>query len=145
MRKLGFTLVELLVVIVLIGLISFLAIRLPSFSSSSSLSDLLDLLKPDGSITVYKNGEITGKKVDFKCDSPVTYVYKNGKFEVKEYGEGVLFEYNVKNGKGDSFILECGGGYYVFKPFFIKKTDSFEKAKELFTYEKYKPEEGSFY
>jgi len=145
MRKLGFTLIELLVVIVLIGVISFLVIKLPSMSKNGSLTDLREALLPDGSVTVFKNGAVEGKvKINLPCDNPVTYVFKNGEFEKKEYNESVVFKYSVKNGIGESFILECGG-FYVFKPLFVKKAETMKKAQELFTNKDYKPSYGSYY
>jgi hypothetical protein len=148
MRKLAFSLVELLIVIVLIGLISFLVIKLPSFSfpKSISVAGLRDALYPDGEMKVLINGKIiSDKKVEFNCKNPEVFEYVNGQFEKKEYDKDIIFKYTVKNGIGDSFILKCENGYYVFKPFDIKKTDSFAKAEILFTNNEYKLEEGNYY
>jgi prepilin-type N-terminal cleavage/methylation domain-containing protein len=148
MRKLGFTLVELLIVIILMGLVSFLVIRLPSAVSAKpkSITDLRNILYPEGKITVYSDGKIQGdKKINFDCTAPEVLIFENGEFKKKMFNKNIIFEYKVKNGIGDSFILKCEKGYYVFKPFNIKKTDTLNEAEELFTNSKYKLKEGNYY
>lgn len=143
MRKLGFSLIELILVIVLIGVISFLVIGFPKIFPSSF--NLYEALYPEGNITVYKNRIVSSKKVKFNCKDINVYVYAGGNFEKKVYPNKILFEYFVKNGIGESLILKCDKKFYVFKPFGMSETESLKKAEEIFTNKKYKPKIGSFY
>ncbi|WP_456480668.1 pilus assembly FimT family protein [Nautilia sp.] len=145
MRKLGFTLIELLTVIILMGVITFLAVKLPEFSQKhTSVTDLRKELYPDGFITVYKNGRIkSDKKTVFRCLNPFVYEYKDGRFEKKTFEDEKIFEYRVVNGIGESFILSCKDGYYVFKPFSVTRAESLKKAQELFLCKGYEPSDGN--
>ena len=150
MRKLGFSLIELIIVILIIGIVSFLAIRLPSFYFSSDITNLLQTLSPSGEITVYKNGSvISSKKATFKCKNPEVYEFIDGKFEKKifekENEKTPVFKYKVTNGIGESFILKCQNGWYVFKPFSIKKANNLQEAEDVFLNKKYFPKIGSYY
>ena len=49
----------------------------------------------------------------------------------------------MKNGIGESFILKANGKYYVFKPFIIEKTNSLEKAKDLFLLSQYRDKDNN--
>jgi len=140
MRKLAFSLIELLIVVLLIGFVSFMVVKLPSFKSTFKIEDLKDALSPDGYITVYKNSYVKSSvKVPFNCREVKRYDFANGMFNSENDGN-ITFSYRVKNSVGESFILECDGKWYVFKPFFIKRAKSFEDAKEMFLNEKYKDE-----
>jgi prepilin-type N-terminal cleavage/methylation domain-containing protein len=150
MRKLGFSLIELIIVVLIIGVVSFLVIKLPSFYFSADIADMLSKLSPNGEITVYKDGKISSnKKVDFNCKNIEVYLFKNGEFQKavydKENEKEVLFKYSVHNGIGESLILNCDNKWYVFKPFKIIKADSFKEAKDKFLNKKYFPKEGSYY
>ncbi|GAB6075066.1 prepilin-type N-terminal cleavage/methylation domain-containing protein [Nautilia lithotrophica] len=150
MRKLGFSLVELIIVVLIIGIVSFLAVKLPSFYLTSKISDLLDELSPNGEIVVYKNDDIvSNKKVVFDCNNPEVFEFINGEFEKKLYEKEdektPVFKYKVVNGVGDSFILKCQNGWYVFKPFSIKKAKTEKEAEEMFLNKKYFPKIGSYY
>jgi len=150
MRKLGFTLIELIIVVLIIGVVSYLAVKLPSFYFSSDTGGILDALKPNGEITVYKNGDVVSdKKVVFKCEKPEVFVFENGNFEKKTYEKEnekqPVFKYRVENGIGESLILHCSGKWYVFKPFSVKGFDSFEEASSVFLNKEYFPKMGSYY
>jgi len=150
MRKLGFSLIELIIVVLIIGIVSFLAVKFPSFYLTSKITDLLDELSPNGKIIVYKNGNMqSDKKVVFDCNNPEVFEFINGEFEKKLYEKEdektPVFKYKVKNGIGDSFILKCQSGWYVFKPFSIKKINTKEEAEDLFLNKKYFPKIGSYY
>ena len=156
MSKLAFTLIELILVVLLIGLISFLVIKLPSFSTSKriTLLDLREFLYPNGNFYLFADGsEIAIKdknlSVNISFETPVVYVYNGNYFERKNFGyfgdKNIIFEYRVKNGIGDSFILKNGDMFYVFKPFFIKEFKSFSEAKNFFLLKKYQPETGAYY
>jgi hypothetical protein len=123
---------------------------LPSFYFSREITDLQDILSPNGKVTVYKNGAVvSSKKITFNCKNPKIYEYVNGKFEKKIYkkeGEKTpVFKYKVVNGVGDSFVLKCDRGWYVFKPFRIVKVKNEDKAKSVFLNSEYFPKIGSYY
>ncbi len=155
MSKLAFSLIELILVVILIGLISFLTIRLPSFSSSKNISieNLREVLYPNGEFYLFSDGSemIKDKNItlNLKFELPEVYIYNGNFFEKKEFGflknKKIIFKYSVKNGIGDSFILKNGENYYVFKPFEIKKFDSFQMAKNFFLLKAYQPKEGEYY
>lgn len=88
-------------------------------------------------------------KINISFFAPIVYVYNGEEFKRKEFNDffdkKIVFKYKVKNGVGDSFILKNGDDYYIFKPFFIKKVNSFEKAKEEFLLTKYMPRVGEYY
>ncbi|AZV45731.1 hypothetical protein C3L23_00085 [Nautilia sp. PV-1] len=150
MRKLAFSLIELIIVILIIGIVSFLVIRLPSFYFSSDITDLQSRLSPNGEITVYKNGTVvSSKKVIFNCENPEVYEFINGSFEKKIYQKEnektPVFKYRVENGAGESFILKCKNVWYVFKPFRILKFKNENEAENTFLNSKYFPKIGSYY
>jgi len=156
MSKLAFTLIELILVVILIGIISFLVIRLPSFVSKQEVSilTLRKFLYPNGRFYLFENGEELAVKdknstLNIPFETPVVYVY-NGKFFTKKYfgylnNKKIVFEYRVKNGIGDSFILQNGNKFYVFKPFLIKEFSDFDDAKNFFLLERYQPKIGDYY
>jgi len=115
--KNSFTLIELLIVIILMGLFYFLSISLITYKKSSNIKDLYTDLYPDGKIDISK----------FNCN---IYDYYDGKLRniKKKF-------YFVKNGIGDSFILDCDNKVYLFRPFDIKEYNSTDEAIE--TMEKY--------
>jgi len=150
MSKLAFTLIELIVVVILIGIISFLAIKLPSTSTPlltpmdlKNFKNLTLWVFDDGSNITDKN-----KTLNFHLITPVVYIYKNG-WQKKKFdnylGKKVIFKYQIKNGIQKPFILECDNGVYVFKPLFIYKTNSFNKAKEIYFNKNYAFKEGEVY
>ena len=155
MSKLAFSLIELILVVVLIGIISFLTVKLPSFSSKNiTVSDLRDVLYPSGEFYLFSDGtELLAKDknqtLNLKFSLPEVFVYNGEFFEKKEFGylknRKIVFKYTVKNGIGDSFILKNGDEFYVFKPFFIKKLNSFEEAKNFFLLKNFQPKPGEYY
>jgi len=152
MSKLAFTLIELILVVILIGLISFLVIKLPSFSSANHITilNLREFLYPNGKFYLFKNGKEVAVKdknytLNLNFQLPVIYIYNGSFFEKKYFENDIVFEYKVKNGIGDSFILENGNEFYVFKPFLIRKFNSLNKAKEFFLLNKYQPKIGEYY
>jgi prepilin-type N-terminal cleavage/methylation domain-containing protein len=154
MSKLAFTLIELIIVILIIGIVSFLVVRLPSFATSAvKIEELREYLYPNGEFYLLEDGEEIVKDknltLNIKFFAPEIYKYDGKEFKKVDFGylkdKRIIFKYKVKNGIGDSFILKNGDTYYVFKPFYIKKVDSFERAKEDFLLIRYMPKEGEFY
>ena len=156
MSKLAFTLIELILVVILIGLISFLVIRLPSLSSSKNITilNLRDFLYPNGIFYLFSDGnEIAVKDKNISLNipffSPVVYIYNGEFFEKKDFrylgDKKIVFKYQVKRGIGDSFILQNGDKFYVFKPFLVREFNSFDKAKEFYLLNKYQPKLGEYY
>ena len=156
MSKLAFTLIELILVVILIGLISFLVIRLPSFSFSKEVTilTLRKFLYPNGKFYLFNDGSeiaIKDKNISLNIPfySPQVYVYNGRFFEKKDFNylgdKKIVFEYSVKRGIGDSFILQNGDKFYVFKPFLIKEFSSFDGAKDFFLLRKYQPRLGEYY
>jgi prepilin-type N-terminal cleavage/methylation domain-containing protein len=91
---------------------------------------------------------IKNSNLNLSFNLPEIYIY-NGEFKKKDFGylfdKKIIFKYGMKNGIGDSFILKNGNSYYIFKPFYIKKVNNFEKAKEEFLLNKFEPKEGEYY
>ncbi len=151
MSKLAFTLFELIIVVIIIGIVSFLVLKLPSFSNSKSIKieDLRDVLYPNGKLIITSNKIISTKKINIKITNPEVFVFRDNILLRKNFKDlnnsKILFEYNVKNGIGDSFILKCNEGIYVFKPFKIIKVFSFSEAKNRYLNMSYQPREGSLY
>ena len=171
MSKLAFTLIELIIVIIIIGIASFLVIKLPSFSSpKTTIENLREYLYPNGEFYLFDDGKemvlknkkwkkikneedleevINKSKINISFYAPVDYQYDGQEFKRENFGyffdKKIIFKYSVKNGIGESFILKNGEDYYVFKPFFIKKTSSFEEAKREFLLSKFTPKEGYYY
>ena len=156
MSKLAFTLIELILVVILIGLISFLVIRIPSFVSSKEVTilTLRNYLYPDGTFYLFNNGDEIAVKdknstLHLSFETPVVYSYNGNFFEKKEFDDlgdkKVIFKYGVKNGVGDSFILQNGDKFYVFKPFEIREFNDFDGAKEFFMLRNYQPKIGDYY
>jgi len=111
--KSSFTLIELLIVIILMGLFYFLSIGLITYKKSSSdIRDLYTDLYPNGKIDISK----------FNCS---VYDYYDGK--LREFKKKF---YVVKNGIGDSFILDCDNKVYLFRPFDIKEYNSTDESIE---------------
>ena len=155
MSKLAFTLIELIIVILIIGIVSALVIKLPSVASPQpKIVDLRNYLYPNGKFYLFANGEeiaVKDKNISSNISffAPEVYRYDGREFKQVEFDDmdnkKVVFKYSVKNGIGDSFILKSGDFYYLFKPFFIKKFNSFEEAKNEFLLTKYMPKEGDYY
>ena len=145
----AFTLIELLLVLVLIGVVSFLVIVFKKPSSPPlTPENLRSFLYPNGEIYVFDDGSdliITKDgnktKVNFNLNSPEVYENTDGTFVKKIFNDfnskKVIFHYGVKNGIGESFILQANDNYYVFKPFYIKKEKDLQKAKDDFLLDKY--------
>ena len=156
MSKIAFTLIELILVVILIGLISFLVIRLPSFVSSKEVTvlTLRKYLYPNGKFYLFSNGDEIAVKdknltLNLNFETPEVYVYNGNYFKQKEFNDlgnkKVIFKYIVKNGIGESFILQNGNKFYVFKPFLIKEFNSFSAAKDFFLLRNYQPKIGDYY
>jgi hypothetical protein len=155
MRRVAFSLIELIIVIILIGIISLLVIKIPSsFLKQLEIEDLRDFLYPNGILYFLDNKEIIVQgekkgKISLSIDNPIVYIYDGQEFRAKDFSylknKKIIFKYEVKNGIGDSFILKNGNNYYVFKPFYIKKVSSFSKAKKEFLLTDFEPRVGSFY
>jgi hypothetical protein len=106
MQKVAFSLIELIIVVVLMGVISFLAIGTFSYKQHTSLEDL----------TQFRDIEVNLSNF---CEQFVVYSYK--KIEKSTYIR--------KNGIGESFILDCDGEIFLFKPFSIKKYNTLQEAR----------------
>jgi hypothetical protein len=101
--KKSFTLIEILIVIILLSLFYYLSVKYISYKKPLKIKDLYINLYPDGKVDIS----------NFGCKA---YDYYDGKLrEIKKK------YYNVKNGIGDSFILECSDKVYFFRPFDIKE------------------------
>jgi prepilin-type N-terminal cleavage/methylation domain-containing protein len=124
MSKIGFSLIELILVIVLMGVVSFLSVSLPSATKN---------LKSLENLTQYKNIEINLSNF---CENFTIYQY-DGNFKDSE-----KINYIRKNGIGETFILECNSKFYIFKPFKIEKVSSFEDGKDKFLNNLYSPDKG---
>ncbi len=153
----AFSLIELLIVIVLIGIVSVLVISFRNLSSFVlTPSNLREFLYPNGKIYIFEDGSnlvvLKDKNItniNIKINLPEVFAYKNDNFEKKIFNDindkRVVFRYEEKNGIGESFILKTDSGYYIFKPFEIKKVSDFEIAKDIFLLTKYKYKEGEVY
>jgi prepilin-type N-terminal cleavage/methylation domain-containing protein len=152
----AFTLIELLIVLVLISVATFLVITFqkPTTLSTITPENLREFLYPSGefylfddgsNLAVLKDKNITN--VNINLNTPEVLIYKNGYVEKKEFEDlndkQVVFNYKVKNGIGESFILKANDKYYVFKPFIIEKTNSLEKAKDLFLLSQYRDKDNN--
>jgi len=111
--KNSFTLIELLIVIILMGLFYFLSVSLIAYKKSSNIKNLYADLYPNGKIDISK----------FDCE---IYDYYDGKLRKEEKKF-----YFVKNGIGDSFILDCNNKVYLFRPFDIKEYNSTNEVIEV--------------
>jgi len=143
----AFSLIELLIVIVLIGFISSLVLKLNTPSKKISITDLREFIK-DGEFIIKNNKEfiykgLKQKEVFIPIHNPEVYVFKNTRLIKKEYKDDIQFRYKVKNGIGESFILKCKEGVFLFKPLFIKKVASLSEAKREFMI--YQPIRGNYY
>ncbi len=147
----AFTLFELIIVVIIIGIVSFLVLKLPVFSNEKikKIENLRDILYPNGQVIITDKKIISSKKIDIKITNPKIFIFKDNMLIQKNLGEvnnsKILFKYQVKNGIGDSFILKCDEGIYIFKPFYIKKVLSLNEAKNKFLNIKYQPKYGSYY
>jgi len=143
----AFTLIELLIVIFIIGIVSFLVLKLPSFSNPKlKIIDLKELAHPNKTFYLFDDGSnlLIGEKnksLNISITAPIVYIYKNQRFEKKEFkrfnNKNVIFKYKEKRGIGDSFILVCDEGVYLFKPLWIKKMKSFDMAKKEYLLSSY--------
>ena len=155
MSKLAFTLIELIIVVLIISILSFLVIKLPTVvTRKPKIEYLRNYLYPNGVFYLLDNGEeiVTKEQnttLNINFITPQVYRYNGKEFKRVEFGylnnRKIIFKYKVKDGIGDSFILKNGETYYVFKPFFIKKYNTFEKAKNSFLLINYLPKKGNYY
>ena len=129
MRKLkSFTLIELLIVIVIIAVVSVMSIKMFSFSKEKKIEDLYSLLYPNGKYYI-KSGFFS---LPVYIHNPKVYYYYNNTLK-RKYFINNQFEYKVKNGVGESFLLVCDEGIYLFKPFKILK---FSTVSDALNYQK---------
>ena len=154
--KRAFTLIELIVVVIIIGIVSFLVIKLPTFSSAANetVENIRKSLSPYGVIYIVRDEKGShllsdaNLSLNLQIDEPEVYVYDNGIFIKKSFDrykdKDVIFKYSVSKGIGDSFILKCREGIYLFKPLFIKRVKSFEEAKREYLLSAYQPKSGNY-
>jgi len=143
----AFTLIELLIVIFIIGVVSFLILKLPSFSNPKlTILDLRELAYLNKTFYLFDDGKnlLVGEKnqsLNISITAPIVYVYKNQRFEKEEFkkfnNKNVIFKYEESRGIGESFILVCDEGVYLFKPLWIKKVKNFDIAKEEYLLSSY--------
>jgi len=110
--KLGFTLIELLIVIIIISFAYFLSIDFISYKKPINIQNLYIYLYPNGKMDISK----------FNCK---TYDYYDG--HLKKIIKKI---YHVKDGIGDSFVLDCNNKVYLFRPFDIKEYNSTDELIE---------------
>jgi len=120
----SFTLIELLLVILLVGLILSLSLNIFKTSKNITIQQLYSKLYPNGEIIITPHQN----KYNIKITNPKVYQYYNNKLIEKKFLNQILFKYQVKDGIGESFILECEEGVFLFKPFWILKFNSIEDA-----------------
>lgn len=139
----SFTLIELLIVIIIIGIVYFLA--LPSIHHSNPQIKITNLRNYIHNSTLYIFDDYSNnKKLNLDIDNIKVYDFNLQKKLFSKYKDkNIIFKYEVKNGIGDSFILECNKGIFVFKPLHIYKVNSLNEAKHFL--DKYRPIKGSFY
>ena len=143
----AFTLIELLIVIFIIGVVSFLVLKLPSFSNPQiKIENLKNLTYPNKIFYLFDDGNnlLIGdknKSLNIVITAPTVYIYKDDKFIKKEFkrinNKNVIFKYYENNGLGNSFILVCDEGVYLFKPLNIKKVSSLNEAKKEYLLSNY--------
>jgi len=137
MSRLGFSLIELVLVIFLIGLVSFFVIKLPEVNKKYAFSDLRELLYPNGDFYIFEDGSnlvIKDKNysIPFSFSKIIVYDFDFNKKSFKNFnGKKVVFHYKVRNGIGESFVV-FDKKYYVFKPFWVLEFSSKEGIKEYF-------------
>ena len=113
----AFTLVEILLSILLIGILYFLSIKL-TYKNEILIKDYYKYLYPNGEMPL-----------------PKCKVYNYYDDKLKEINKK---NYVVKNGIGESFILECNKAY-LFLPFEIREfnttneiLDYFENLRDIY-------------
>jgi len=128
MSRVGFSLIELILVIFLISFISFLVIKIPENKKVYTFKDLRELLYPNGEFCLGKKAYVIkdGKKkeINFRYSSFEVYDLF---FEKKEFKK-CKFRYKIKNGIGDSLIVKEKKVYF-FKPLWVKEFNSLEDVK----------------
>jgi len=110
--KKGFTLIELMLVIILMSLFYFLSIKFIAVKKNVQINQLYMMLYPNGRYDISK----------LNCK---TYNYYDA--NLKEIKKNF---YSVKDGVGDSFLMECDNKIYLFRPFDIKEYNSTDEAIE---------------
>jgi hypothetical protein len=134
--RVGFTLLELIIVVFLIALISFLVIKLPSFNKSYSYEDIRKLLYPSGVIYVFEDNKAViikkkkKKTINFKTQNAEVYNIDFERIKFKPFEDNkVVFKYVLKNGIGEVYIVKTSKKTYLFKPLWIKKFSSLNAIK----------------
>ncbi len=139
MSRVGFSLLELIIVVFLIGVFSFISIKLPSAFSQKSFGDLRELVYPEGEFYIFEDKSVllikNSKKIPVKFSFSDFKVYdlnlQEKKFP-KYNGKKVIFYYSMKNGIGDVLIVK-EKNIYLFKPLFVLKYKNMESLKKSLT------------
>jgi len=130
--RVGFTLIELILVVFLMAFASFLVLRTPSFERSYTFKDVRGLVYPQGKLIVDENGSFVIKEGKKKR---VNFVYSSFRVYNLDMTPKIfknhLFVYEMKNKIGDSLIVK-EKKVYLFKPFFIKEFKNLREVKRYF-------------
>jgi len=138
MRIKSFTLIELIVVIVILSIVSLLILPKNIISTKITPDKLRDILSPNGVFYLIDKNE------SILLTNPIVYDKDLNIITFKKYkNKDVLFKYEVRDNIGDSYILKCDEGIYIFKPFYIKEVNSLQEAQKILN--QYLPKEGSYY
>ena len=125
MSRVGFSLIELLLVIFLISFISFLVIKLPSYKRVYTFKDLREIVYPNGKLIIGKDIYLikNAKKIKLNFLHKDFEIF-NGNFQKLN----LPVVYKMKNGIGD-FIIIKERKVYMYKPLFFKTFNSLSEAR----------------
>jgi hypothetical protein len=123
--RVGFSLIELLLVIFLISFISFLVIKLPSYNRVYTFKDLREIVYPNGTLIIGKNIYLIKNSKKIKLN----FLHKEFEVFNKDFQKlNLPVIYKMKNGIGD-FIIIKEKKVYMYKPLFLKTFNSLNEAK----------------
>jgi prepilin-type N-terminal cleavage/methylation domain-containing protein len=133
--RVGFTLIELIIVIFLIGIFSFIAIKFPSVIDRKSFDNLREILYPNGEIFIFADKSVLLRKnnkekfINFTFSPFEVYDIDGNLISFEDYkGKKVIFHYKIKNGIGDVLIVKEKKVYY-FKPLYVKVYKNLQELK----------------
>jgi prepilin-type N-terminal cleavage/methylation domain-containing protein len=133
--RVGFSLIELIIVVFLIGVFSFIAIKLPSSLEQKSFDNLRDILYPNGEIYIFDDKSVLlikdnkEKFINFNFSPFEVYDIDGNLISFNNYkNKKVIFHYKIKNGIGDVLIVKEKKVYY-FKPLYVKVYKNLQSLK----------------
>jgi prepilin-type N-terminal cleavage/methylation domain-containing protein len=108
--RVGFSLIELIIVVFLIGVFSFIAIKLPSSLEQKSFGNLRDILYPNGEIYIFDDNSVLLKKdnkekfINFTFSPFEVYDIDGNLISFNNYkNKKVIFHYKIKKRNRGSF------------------------------------------